>query len=47
MIRRFFPGLYLLEYTSRLTYFLGFYILGYLLYREWGGGVATILQQNH
>ena len=36
MIRRFFPGLYLLEYSSRLTYFLGFYILGYLLYREYG-----------
>lgn len=36
IIRRFFPDLYLLQYTSRLTYFLGFYILGYLLYREWG-----------
>lgn len=37
LLRRFYPSLYLLEYTSRLTYFLGFYILGYLLYREWGG----------
>ena len=36
IIRRVYPSLYLLEYTSRLTYFLGFYILGYLLYREWG-----------
>ena len=36
LLRRFYPSLYLLEYTSRLTYFLGFYILGYLLYREWG-----------
>lgn len=35
LLRRFYPSLYLLEYTSRLTYFLGFYILGYLLYREW------------
>ena len=34
--RKFFPSFYLLEYSSRLTYFLGFYILGYLLYREWG-----------
>ena len=34
--RRFYPSLYLLEYTSRLTYFLGFYVLGYLLYREFG-----------
>lgn len=34
--RNVYPDLYLLEYTSRLTYFLGFYILGYLLYREWG-----------
>jgi len=37
LIRRLYPSLYLLEYTSRLTYFMGFYILGYLLYREWGG----------
>ena len=36
LLRRFYPSFYLLEYTSRLTYFLGFYILGYLLYREWG-----------
>lgn len=36
LIRRFYPSMYLMEYTSRLTYFLGFYILGYLLYREWG-----------
>jgi len=34
--RKFFPSFYLLEYTSRLTYYLGFYILGYLLYREYG-----------
>lgn len=34
--RKFFPSFYLLEYSSRLTYFLGFYILGYFLYREWG-----------
>ncbi len=36
VIRNHFPSFYLLQYTSRLTYFLGFYILGYLLYREWG-----------
>lgn len=36
LLRCFYPSLYLLEYTSRLTYFLGFYILGYLLYRECG-----------
>ena len=36
VVRRVYPSLYLLEYTSRLTYFLGFYVLGYLLYREWG-----------
>lgn len=35
IVRRFYPSMYLWEYTSRLTYFLGFYILGYLLYREW------------
>jgi len=34
--KAYFPSLYLLQYTSRLTHFLGFYILGYLLYREWG-----------
>lgn len=37
ILRRFYPSLYLLEYTSRLTYFLGFYILGYLIHREFGG----------
>lgn len=36
LLRRFYPSLYILEYTSRLTHFLGFYILGYLLYREFG-----------
>lgn len=36
VLRRVYPALYLLEYTSRLTYFLGFYIIGYVLYREWG-----------
>lgn len=41
LLRRFYPSLYLLEYTSRLTYFLGFYILGYLLYREWGNRVKA------
>ena len=35
--QRFYPELYLLQYSSRLTYFLGFYILGFLLRREWGG----------
>ena len=34
--KEFFPSLYLLQYTSRLTYFLGYYILGYVMYREWG-----------
>lgn len=33
---KFFPSFYLLEYSSRLSYYLGFYILGHLLYREWG-----------
>lgn len=36
IVRNIFPGFYLLEYTSHLTYFLGYYILGYWLYREWG-----------
>ena len=36
LLRRFYPSLYLLEYTSRLTHFVGFYVLGYLLYREFG-----------
>lgn len=41
VLRRLYPSLYLLEYTSRLTYFLGFYIIGYMLYREWGTAVPT------
>ena len=35
--RNNFPDLYLLKFSSLLTYYLGFYILGYLLYREYGG----------
>ena len=42
IIRRFFPDYYLLEYSSRLTYYLGFYILGYLLYREWGSTMRSV-----
>ena len=37
--RHFYPSLYILQYTSRLTFFLGYYILGYLLYRELGAHV--------
>lgn len=36
VLRHVYPSLYLLEYTSRFTYFLGFYIIGYVVYREWG-----------
>ena len=39
--QRFYPELYLLQYSSRLTYFLGFYILGFLLRRGWGGGLRS------
>lgn len=35
-LKQFFPSFYLLQYTSKLTYYLGYYVLGYLLYREWG-----------
>lgn len=36
LLRRFFPSVYLLEYTSRLTYFVGFYLVGYVAYKRWG-----------
>lgn len=36
IIRHYFPAFELLKYSSKLTIFLGYYILGYLLYREWG-----------
>ena len=45
VLRRIYPSLYLLEYTSRLTYFLGFYLIGYVLYREWG--TAIQVKENH
>lgn len=44
--QRFYPELYLLQYSSRLTYFLGFYILGFLLRREWGGGFGQLKESK-
>ncbi len=44
--QRFYPELYLLQYSSRLTYFLGFYILGFLLRREWGEGFGQLKESK-
>lgn len=41
IVQDLYPSFYLLEYTSRLTHFLGYYILGYLLYREWGSQIRV------